>query len=77
MRKHKKTAPIVGDAIVNDIEKVGYWKHHIRVQPIPGTKMQDIQLNLGDLLHENSETEIIHGVTGGGGVGRAIIAPNF
>ena len=53
--------------------------YHIRVQPIPGTKMQDIQLNLGDLLHENSETEIIHGVTGGGagGAGRAIIAPNF
>ena len=36
---------------------------HIRVQPIPGGKIEDIQQNLKDLLHEDLETVIIHAGT--------------
>ena len=36
---------------------------HIRVQPIPGGIIEDIQQNLKDLLHEDLETVIIHAGT--------------
>ena len=46
---------IVGDSMVNDIEDSKLSKtSHIRVQPLPGGKLEDIQQNL-DL-----ETDIIH-----------------
>ena len=33
---------------------------HIRVQPIPGEKVDDIKENLNDLLHEELQKVIIH-----------------
>ena len=33
---------------------------HIRVQPIPGEKVDDIKENLNDLLHEELQMVIIH-----------------
>ena len=36
---------------------------HIRVQPMPGGKIEDIQQKLKDLLHEDLETVIIHAGT--------------
>ena len=38
-------------------------KRHIRVQPIPGGKIELIQQSLKDLLHEDLETVIIHAGT--------------
>ena len=55
---------VVGDSIVNGIEESKLSKtRHIRVQPIPGGKIEDIQQNLKDLLHEDLETVIIHAGT--------------
>ena len=60
----KKTVLVVGDSMVNGIEESQLSKmHHIRVQPIPGGKIEDIQQNLKDLLHEDLETVIIHAGT--------------
>ena len=60
----KKTLLVVGDSMVNGIEESKLWKtRHIRVQPIPGSKIEDIQQNLKDLLHEDLETVIIHAGT--------------
>ena len=57
----KKTVLVVGDSMVNNIEESKLSNmHHIRVQPIPGGKIEDIQQNLKDLLHEDLETVIIH-----------------
>ena len=50
--------------MVNEIEESKLWKtRHIRVQPIPGGKIEDIQQNLKDLLHEDLETVITHAGT--------------
>ena len=50
---------IVGDSMVNGVEESKLSKtHHIRVQPIPGGKAEDIQRNLKDVLHEDLETLI-------------------
>ena len=55
---------IVGDSMVNGIEGSKLSKtHHIRVQPIPGGKAEDIQQNLKDVLHEDLETLIFHAGT--------------
>ena len=55
---------VVGDSMVNGIEKSKLSKtRHIRVQPIPGGKIEVIQQNLKDLLHEDLETVIIHAGT--------------
>ena len=52
---------VVGDSMANGIEESKLSKtRDIRVQPIPGGK---IQQNLKDLLHEDLETVIIHAVT--------------
>ena len=50
----KKTVLVVGDSMVNSIEESTLLKtRHIRVQPIPGGKIEDIQQKLKDLLHED------------------------
>ena len=55
---------IVGDSMVNGVEGSKLSKtHHIRVQPIPGGKAEDIQQNLKDILHEDLETLIFHAGT--------------
>ena len=55
---------IVGDSMVNGVEGSKLSKtHHIRVQPIPGSKAEDIQQNLKDILHEDLETLIFHAGT--------------
>ena len=60
----KKTVLVVGDSMVNGIEESKLSKtRHIRVQPIPGGKIEVIQQNLKDLLHEDLETVIIHAGT--------------
>ena len=60
----KKTVLIVGYSMVNCIEERKLSKkRHIRVQPIPGGKIEDIQQILKDLLHEDLETVIIHAGT--------------
>ena len=57
----KKTVLVVGDSMANGIEESKLSKtRDIRLQPIPGGK---IQQNLKDLLHEDLETVIIHAVT--------------
>ena len=57
----KKTVLIVGDSMLNDIEESKLSKtRHIRVQPIPGGKIDDIKENLNDLLHEELQKVIIH-----------------
>ena len=60
----KKTVFIVGDSIVNGIEESKLSKtRHIRVQPIPGGKVEDMQQNLKDFLREDLETVTIHAGT--------------
>ena len=60
----KKTVVVVGDFMVNGIEESELSKTRlIWVQPIPGGKIEDIQQNLRDLLHEDLETVIIHAGT--------------
>ena len=55
---------VVGDSIVNDIEESKLSKTlHIRVQLIPGGKIEDIQQNLKNVLHKDLETVIIHAST--------------
>ena len=57
----KKAVLVVGDFVLNGIEESKLLKTcHIRVQPIPGVKIEDIQQNLKNLLHEDLETVIIH-----------------
>ena len=52
---------VVRDSMVNGIEESKLLKtRHIRVQPMPGGKIEDIQQNLKDLLHEDLGTVIIH-----------------
>ena len=56
-----KTVLIVGDSILNGIKENKLSKtRHIRVQPIPGGKIDDIKENLNDLLHEELQKVIIH-----------------
>ena len=53
----KKTVLVVRDSMVNGMEQSKLSKtRHIRVQPIPGGKVKDIQQNLKDLFHEDLET---------------------
>ena len=57
----KKTVLIVGDSMLNGIEESKLSKtRHIRVQPIPGGKIDDIKENLNDLLREELQKVIIH-----------------
>ena len=50
--------------MVNGIGEIKLSKtRHSRVQPIPGSKIEDIQQNLKDLFHEDLETVIIHANT--------------
>ena len=50
--------------MVNDTEESKLLKTcHIRVQPIPGGKIEDIQQNLKDLLHDDLKTVMIHAGT--------------
>ena len=52
---------IVGDSILNCIEESKLSKaRHIRVQPIPGGKIDDVKENLNDFLHEELQKLIIH-----------------
>ena len=52
---------VVRDSMVNNMEESKLSKtRHIRVQPILGGKVEDIQQNPNDLLHEDLETVIIH-----------------
>ena len=63
----KKTVLVVGDSMVNGIEESKLSKaRNIRVQPIPGGKIEDKQQNLKDLLHEDLETVIIRAGTNNG-----------
>ena len=55
---------VVGDSMVNGIDESKLSKtRHIRVQPIPGGKIEDTKQNLKDLLHKDLETVIIHAGT--------------
>ena len=57
----KKTVLILGDFMLNGIEKSKLSKtRHIRIQPIPGRKTDDIKENLNDLLHAELQKVIIH-----------------
>ena len=48
---------VVRKSMVNSIEESKLSKTcYIRVQPIPGGKIEDIQQSLKDLLHEDLET---------------------
>ena len=52
---------IVGDSMLNGNKESKLSKtRHIRVQPIPGEKVDDIKENLNDLLHEELQMVIIH-----------------
>ena len=52
---------IFGDSILNCIEESKLSKaRHIRVQPIPGGKIDNIKENLNDFLHEELQKVIIH-----------------
>ena len=52
---------IVGDSMLNGIEESKLSKtRHIRVQPIPSGKIEDIKENLNDLLHEKLQKVMIH-----------------
>ena len=52
---------IFGDSILNCIEESKLSKaRHIRVQPIPGGKIDNIKENLNDFLHEELQKLIIH-----------------
>ena len=47
--------------MLNGIEESKLSKtRHIRVQPIPGVKIDDIKENLNDLLHEELQKVISH-----------------
>ena len=60
-KRKKKTVLIVGDSMLNGIEESKLSKtRHIRVQPIPGGKIDDIKENLNDLLHEELQKVISH-----------------
>ena len=55
---------VVGDSTTNGIKGSKLSKTlHNRVQPIPGGKIEDIQQNLKNLLHEDLETVITHAGT--------------
>ena len=50
----KKSVLVVGDSILNGIEKSKLSKdRHIRVQPISGAKIKDISNNLDELIHKD------------------------
>ena len=52
---------VVGDSMVSGTEECKSTKmRHMRVQPIPGGKVEYIQQDLKDLLLEDLETVIIH-----------------
>ena len=52
---------IVGDSILNGNKESKLSKtRHIRFQPIPGGKIDDIKENLNDLLHEELQKVTIH-----------------
>ena len=60
-KRKKKTVLIVGDSMLNGIEESKLSKtRQIRVQPIPGGKINDFKENLDDLLHEELQKVIIH-----------------
>ena len=60
----KKTGLVVGHCMVNGIEESKLSKTcHIRVKTIPGGKIEDIQQNLKELLHEDLETVFMHAGT--------------
>ena len=60
----RKIVLAVGDSIVNGIEQSKLTKtRHMRVQPVPSGKIEDIQQDLKDLLDEDLETVIIHAGT--------------
>ena len=55
---------VVGDSMLNGTEESKLSNtRHIRVQPISYGKIEYIQQNLKDLLHEDLETVIIHAGT--------------
>ena len=56
-----KTVLIVGDSMLYTTEERELSKtKHIRVQPVPGGKNEDIKENLNDLLHEELQEVIIY-----------------
>ena len=60
----RKIVLAVGDSIVNGIEQSKLTKtRHMRVQPVPSGKIEDIQQDLKDLLDEDLEIVIIHAGT--------------
>ena len=57
----KKSILVVGDSLLNDIEESKLSKsRHIRVQPISGGKIIDIERNLNELLNPDLKLIIIH-----------------
>ena len=52
---------MVGDSMVNESKLLK--TRHIRVLSVTGGKIEGIQQNLKDLLHEDLETVIIHAGT--------------
>ena len=47
--------------MINRMEESKLSKtRHIRIQPIPGAKIEDVESNLDELLHEDPRTIVIH-----------------
>ena len=60
----KKTVLIIGDSMVNGIEESKLSKsRHIRVQPLSGAKIEDLQANINELLHKDLEKIVLHAGT--------------
>ena len=50
--------------MVNGIEESKLSKsRHIRVQPLWGTRIEDLQANISELLHKDLEKVVLHGGT--------------
>ena len=61
MKIKKKSVLVVGDSLLNGIEESKLSKdRHIRVQPISGAKIKDINNNLDELIHNDLKTIILH-----------------
>ena len=58
-KKKKKSALVVGDSMNNGMEET-LQTRHIRVQTIPGARIEDVESNLDELLHKDLRTMVIH-----------------
>lgn len=60
----KKTVLVIGDSMLNGIEESKLSKsRHIRVQPLSGARIEDLQANIDDVLHKDLQKVVIHAGT--------------